>query len=125
MTLAEYRGRRPPAGHEEKAAAIEIRREPAAAPERVHPAPLQYAEIGLLLASVTMVEVAVYYIHALHDVLVPILMVLSATKFSLVALWFMHLRFDNRVFSILFIAGLMLVVALFLVVLASLGASLV
>jgi hypothetical protein len=36
----------------------------------------------------------------------------------------MHLRFDNRLFSTLFTGGLMLVAAIFIVVLATLGASL-
>ena len=39
--------------------------------------------------------------------LVPILLILSATKFALVVLWFMHLRFDNALFSTLFTGGLM------------------
>ena len=73
----------------------------------------------------TAVEVAVYYVDALAGALLGILMVLSAMKFVLVVLWFMHLRFDNRLFSILFAGGLVLAVLLFAVVLSSLGASLV
>jgi cytochrome c oxidase subunit 4 len=90
-----------------------------------HPTAGAYVTVGAILAAVTMLEVTVYYIHALHGALVGILLTLSAMKFALVALWFMHLRFDNRLFSILFAGGLTLVVALFFVVLASLGASLV
>jgi hypothetical protein len=37
----------------------------------------------------------------------------------------MHLRFDNRLLSILFSGGLALVMALFIVVLATLGSNLV
>ena len=66
-----------------------------------------------------------YYIDALDDVLIPILIVLSALKFSMVVMWFMHLRFDNRLFSGLFVGGLMLAAALFVVVLATLGGGLV
>ena len=58
-------------------------------------------------------------------VLVPILVVLSALKFSLVVMWFMHLRFDSRLFSTFFVGGLILVAALFVVVLATLGGALV
>lgn len=115
---------------------IELRwpqRQPAAAEAEVellpgaegHPTAAVYVRVGLILAVVTFVEVAVYYIDALEGALLGILMVLSATKFLMVALWFMHLRFDSRVFSILFGGGMLLVVALFFVVLASLGASLV
>ncbi|MBI2912641.1 MAG: cytochrome C oxidase subunit IV family protein [Chloroflexi bacterium] len=96
----------------------------AAARERAHPGPLEYIKIGLTLAIVTAVEVVVYYIDALEDVLVPILIVLSALKFSLVALWFMHLRFDSRLFSTFFVGGLMLAAAIFVVAVATLGGSL-
>ena len=45
---------------------------------------------------------AVFYIPALESVLVPILLVLSAGKFALVAMWYMHLKFDHRLVSWLF-----------------------
>ena len=90
-----------------------------------HPSPSQYIVVGLILGTVTAVEVAVYYVDALAGVLLGILMVLSAMKFILVLLWFMHLRFDNRLLSILFSGGLVLAVLLFIVVLSTLGASLV
>lgn len=101
------------------------RKEGATPRKRGHPSPREYAGIGLALAVVTAVEVVVYYLNALEDVLLPTLLVLSATKFSVVALWFMHLRFDSPLFSGLFLGGLMTVVALFIIVLATFGASLV
>ena len=118
MTLAESRGIKGPTRAPSQGAA-------AAAPEQAHPGPAEYIMIGLMLAVVTAVEVAVYYIDALDDVLVPILIVLSALKFSLVVLWFMHLKFDSQLFSTLFVGGLILVAALFIVVLATLGGGLV
>ncbi len=116
MTLAEFRGMKPATA---EAVAAPARREGA------HPGPAEYIRIGLTLAVITAVEVAVYYIDALSDVLVPILIVLSALKFSLVVMWFMHLKFDSRLFSTFFVGGLMLVAALFVVVLATLGGKLV
>jgi len=94
-------------------------------PPEGHPTAEVYVRVGLILAAVTALEVVVYYIEALSGALLAILLVLSAGKFALVALWFMHLRFDNRLLSIFFTGGLLLVAALFMVVLASLGASLV
>lgn len=94
-------------------------------PPEGHPTAEVYVQVGVILGVLTALEVAVYYINALQGALLGILLVFSAAKFALVALWFMHLRFDNRLFSILFTGGLMLVAALFFVVLASLGASLV
>jgi cytochrome c oxidase subunit 4 len=120
MTLADYRGIRPAAGEgaaEHAAGAVHR--------ERAHPGPAEYIKIGLILAVITAVEVAVYYIDALEDVLIPILIVLSALKFSMVVMWFMHLRFDNRLFSTFFVGGLMLVATLFVIVLATLGGKLV
>lgn len=90
-----------------------------------HPDAAEYIKIGLILAVITAVEVTVYYIDALSGALLAILIVLSASKFALVVLWFMHLRFDNRLLSIAFSSGMVLVTALFLVVLSTLGASLV
>lgn len=90
-----------------------------------HPGAAEYVRIGLILAVITAVEVAVYYVEALEGALLVILLVLSAAKFALVALWFMHLRFDNRLLSIAFSGGMLLVALLFVVVLSTLGASLV
>lgn len=76
--------------------------------ERAHPTPAKYTAIAVILAVITMVEVAVVYTEYLQPVLMPILLVLSATKFALVAMFFMHLRFDHRLFSIFFVGGLLL-----------------
>jgi len=89
-----------------------------------HPTPAEYVNIGLILGFITAIEVIVYYIDAISSALVPILLILSAIKFTLVVLWFMHLRFDNALFSTFFTGALALVAAIFIVVLASLGASL-
>jgi cytochrome c oxidase subunit 4 len=40
-------------------------------------------------------------------------------KFGTVVLWFMHLRFDSRIFRRLFVAGLMLALFVYLVVLTT------
>ena len=89
-----------------------------------HPSALVYIQVGIVLGIITGIEVAVYYVDIARGALLGILLVLSAMKFVLVVLWFMHLRFDNRIFTILFTGGMLLVVSLFVVVLTSLGASL-
>lgn len=94
-------------------------------PRGAHPTPADYVRVGLALAVVTLIEVGVYYVEGVKDYLAAILIVLSALKFSLVVLWFMHLRFDSRLFSTMFVGGLALALAVFAVVLATLGASLV
>lgn len=85
--------------------------------ERAHPSPGRYTAIALILAVITALEVAVVYIDFLRAVMVPILVVMSATKFAMVAMFFMHLRFDNRIFSTLFVSGIILAAAMILVLL--------
>jgi cytochrome c oxidase subunit IV len=83
-----------------------------------HPGPREYVTIAVILAAITAVEVAVYYLDALRAVLAPILIVLSLTKFALVALFFMHLKFDSRFFSVVFVTGLLVAVGVFVVFLS-------
>ncbi len=75
-----------------------------------HPGAGTYVAIGLILTIITAVEVAVFYIPALHDVKVPILLVLSAAKFILVVMFYMHLKFDSRLFTSVFVGPLLLAV---------------
>ena len=70
-----------------------------------------YWMIGAILAVITGMEVAIFYIPALGGALVPLLLLLSAGKFILVVLFFMHLHFDSKVFAVLFITGLVLAVS--------------
>jgi cytochrome c oxidase subunit IV len=85
-----------------------------------HPEPRQYVTIALVLAVITAIEVAVYYITSVRDLLVPMLLTMSVIKFLLVALWFMHLRFDSHVFRRFFMIGVFLALIVFAVVLVSL-----
>ncbi|MEK7681750.1 MAG: cytochrome C oxidase subunit IV family protein [Chloroflexota bacterium] len=85
--------------------------------EHKHPGPGKYILVGAALVMLTATEVAVYYIEALRGVLVPILLVLSAAKFALVVLFYMHLKFDSRLFSGLFFGGLALAASLMLALL--------
>ena len=98
-----------------------------AAPRRhvTHPGPAEYIQIGGLLALLTAIEVAVYYVNIQQGLFIMILLALSASKFVFVVMWFMHLRFDSRLFSTLFVGGLALAAAVFIVVLATLGGNLV
>lgn len=73
-----------------------------------HPTAWRYVQIAIILAVLTGVEVAVYYSRELHFMLTPMLIVLSITKFLLVVLFYMHLKFDNKLFSGLFTLGLVL-----------------
>jgi len=73
-----------------------------------HPQARQYVEIAVVLTILTLFEVGVYYFQPLHFMLTTVLLVLSSVKFVLVVLFYMHLKFDNRVFSALFTLGLVI-----------------
>jgi cytochrome c oxidase subunit 4 len=88
--------------------------------EEHYPSEWQYIKIALILFAITMAEVAVYYISGLEDVLVPILLSMAIVKFALVALYFMHLRFDSKLFRRLFVTGIILAIAVYLIALSSL-----
>lgn len=76
--------------------------------EHAHPGAKEYLAIATVLVVITAVEVAVFYIPALKPVIVPLLLVLSAVKFALVAAFYMHLKFDHRLFTWLFVMPMLL-----------------
>ncbi len=76
--------------------------------ETHHPTASQYMVIALILTVLTVLEIGVYYVPSLQPILVPLLLILAFFKFVLVAAYYMHLHFDSRVFSVLFIFPLML-----------------
>ncbi len=78
-----------------------------------HPSPRKYVNVAIILALVTAVEVAIYYVTALGDVLVPILLVLAVIKFVMVGMYFMHLKFDSHTFRRFFVTGIVLALAVF------------
>ena len=89
---------------------------------RAHPTPAMYWGIALFLAVVTAIEVAIPSISALDPVKVPLLLVLAAVKFGTVVAFFMHLRYDKKLYRTLFLFGVIGVIPLFLVVLLTMHA---
>jgi len=78
------------------------------APEHTHPSTVKYVGIAILLAIITALEVALYYIHMPAALLVGMLLILATLKFALVAAFFMHLKFDSPMLRRVFITGLVL-----------------
>lgn len=76
----------------------------------------QYIFIALLLAVLTALEVAAVEID-IGTALVPTLLVMMAVKFYIVISYFMHLKFDNRLFSLMFYIGLVGALVLYIGVL--------
>ncbi|MBI4545607.1 MAG: cytochrome C oxidase subunit IV family protein [Gemmatimonadetes bacterium] len=84
---------------------------PAAHGAEGHPGYKTYLLVAAVLGIITAAEVAVFYIPALAAALVPILLTLSTGKFILVVMFYMHLKFDSRIFTGVFVAPLLLAMA--------------
>ena len=84
-----------------------------------HPSDWAYVKIAIVLAVITALEVFPYSETVLDwgVALVPSLIFMMIVKFYLVATWFMHLRFDSKLFGRMFTAGLVLAVGVYLVTL--------
>lgn len=67
-----------------------------------------YVIVGVILTIVTAIEVAIFYVPALTNVLTPTLLILSAAKFIGVVAYYMHLKFDHGLYTFLFLSGLVL-----------------
>lgn len=80
-----------------------------------------YVVIALVLAVLTAMEVMVFYVEALRPLLLPILMVLMVAKFALVVMFFMHLRFDSKILSGVFLWGVFIATSIILAMLAIFG----
>ncbi len=89
--------------------------------EHAHPGDGRYIQIALILAVLTAIEVGTYYVELSTAALLAVLMPLMIVKFVMVARWFMHLKFDSKVFSRVFVSGLVLAVAVYTIALATFG----
>lgn len=89
-----------------------------------HPTPAQYWKIAVLLAVLTAVEVAMFYINNALDLKYfnsIILLSLAGLKFVIVVGWYMHLRYEDATLSRFFSAGFILAIGLYTIVLTALG----
>src|SRR5919108_3571582 len=75
-----------------------------------HPTWKQYRWVALILTLITVLEVWAYYIPTLvaSPFFVPLLLIMSGTKFVIVVLFYMHLRYDHRLFKALFTGPLII-----------------
>lgn len=81
-----------------------------------HPTFRQYVMVATFLFVVTIIEFILIYGKAgiaddLGAAKVPLLVVLSGIKFAIVIMFYMHLKFDSRLFTAVFLAGLALAFA--------------
>jgi cytochrome c oxidase subunit 4 len=102
-----------------------------ASPDHAHEHPTwkQYKWVALILTVITVLEVWAYYVPALvaSAIFVPLLLIMSAAKFAIVVMFYMHLKYDHRLFRALFTGPLIIATAtliglLFLLARRSVGA---
>ena len=72
--------------------------------EHAHPTGATYLKVAAILTLITVIEVWAYYIPALvsSPLFNPSLLVMSAAKFAIVVLFYMHLKYDHKLFKALF-----------------------
>ena len=62
--------------------------------------------------AITVFEVWIYYTpFSKSPLFVPVLLVMSALKFAIVVLFYMHLKYDHKLFKALFTGPLMIAMA--------------
>ena len=86
--------------------------------EHGHASDALYVKVFAVLFLITAAEVATYVVD-IGDFLLPVLLTLMTVKFALVVAFFMHLRFDSRLLTWVFVAGLFLAVAVYIVTLTT------
>jgi cytochrome c oxidase subunit 4 len=80
------------------------------AAEHPHPTWSTYWRVATVLTIITVVEVWAYYIpqFVASRAFVPSLLIMSAAKFVIVVLFYMHLKYDHRLFRLLFTGPLVI-----------------
>jgi cytochrome c oxidase subunit 4 len=85
-----------------------------------HPSDSTYIVVALVLAALTAIEVGMSYWKVKYFTNTALL-VLAVFKFTLVVMFFMHLRFDNRVLRRLFLTGILVALSVYLIVMLTFG----
>ena len=77
-----------------------------------HPTWKEYKWVAIILTVITVFEVWVYYTPLQHTpFFVPLLLIMSAVKFAIVVMFYMHLKYDHRLFRGLFTGPLIIAMA--------------
>jgi cytochrome c oxidase subunit 4 len=78
-----------------------------------HPSWKQYKWVALILTLITVVEVWVYYTpFRQSSMFAPVLLTMSAVKFATVVAFYMHLKYDHKLFRALFIGPLIIAMSI-------------
>ena len=78
--------------------------------EHAHPTWKTYFLVGFILTVTTAVEVSAYYIKPWEESrwYVPSMLIMSGAKFIIVVMFYMHLKYDHKLFRSLFVGPLII-----------------
>ena len=84
--------------------------------------PFFYTIIGVWLALLTFIEVYFFTIDAFFGaVFVTVMLLLALLKFIIVVAFFMHLRFDKSLLTLVFTSGFLIAIFVFVIMLSVQG----
>ena len=84
-----------------------------------HPTAAVYIRIAVILTIITLGEFGIFYITSLSSaVMTGFILALSSLKFAIVVGYYMHLKFDNWRFTVLFVAPFFIMLSILIVLLA-------
>lgn len=89
--------------------------------QHAHPSTGTYLAVAGVLGVITLVEVGVFYVPTFKSVVAPLLLLLSGTKFSLVVMFYMHLKSDHKLFTAIFTLPLLIAFAVIVALLFLFG----
>lgn len=82
------------------------------------PSDLYFIKTALVLAFVTALETSTYWWpESMHSFATPSLLIMMTIKFFMILLIFMHLKWDSKLFSLMFYIGLGLAIGVYIVAL--------
>ena len=93
------------------------------APGGGHATVQTYIRVAVVLGLLTAIEIGALYVPGIPSrALVALLLVFSVLKFGLVVAFFMHLRYDNKLLTVLFVGPLIIAMSIILAIMALFGA---
>ncbi|MFM7069670.1 MAG: cytochrome C oxidase subunit IV family protein [Actinomycetes bacterium] len=86
----------------------------------------QYFRVFWILVAITALEVSTYWWDDIFNadtkkIAVPALLIMMVIKFFMVALFFMHLKFDRPILRRIFYSGMVLAIAVYVVALSAMN----
>lgn len=86
-----------------------------------HPSDKTYVQIALILGLFTLIEVGTYwpfgeFFESNELLMIGMLSVLMVIKFVIVVGYFMHLKFDSKVYKWMFVTGVVLALGVYFIV---------